>query len=271
MGDSNLLRLALLLLFSGSLAAAEPKGIVFPSPPTPTPTPQPPGSALPVSPDRFFVVQSDVDLIPVVSGVGKVKFTIEQGPIRVRGIFADGNGQYETRTLTAKTLVFVDPVSAGDAELLMIPVGVKDEASIARQRVTVLDGPRPPPGPGPNPEPEPKPGPTAKAVYMAVIRDSAAITPKLAGLLGDTPFWNSFKTAGHEWDFYDDTPTDDAGRDTEAKKKGYLRLADRVQTVGQPFVPTLILLNKDTGDILKVIPLPADKTGVQTVVKEVVK
>lgn len=150
-----MLRFLLLILLAAPIAAAEPKGIVFPSPPTPTPTPQPPGSALPVSPNTFFVVQSDADLIPVVSGVGKVKFTIEQGPIRVRGIFADGNGQYETRTLTAKTLVFVDPVSVGDAELLMIPVGVKDEASIARQRVTVLDGPRPPPGPGPGPGPKP--------------------------------------------------------------------------------------------------------------------
>ena len=267
-----MLRFLLLILLAAPLAAAEPKGIIFPDPPpTPKPAPTDPSNEYSLAADELLVFQSDAEVFTRQFPAGGLNVTVEKGPLTIRSRFYGGGGKMERKTFPGPFVYLVEPAkNDASTELLVIPSGLKADGEI--RQVTVKSGKAPqPPPPGPDPKPEPNPSPTAKAVYMAVIRDSAAITPKLAGLLGDTPFWNSFKTAGHEWDFYDDTPTDDAGRDTEAKKKGYLRLADRVQTSGQPFIPTLILLNKDTGDILKVIPLPADKTGVQTAVKEVAK
>lgn len=267
-----MLRFLLLILLAAPLAAAPPDPAVIKLPVNPV-QPQPtPSAATKLNAGARYVVEAKVECDIILFPEGLVEVQEKSGPRDWTGIFSGGTGDYEDKTFSEQFLYALKAKSTGTVKVVFIPRGYKDKS----QWVTaVIDvdagkGPQPPP-PGPEPKPEPNPGPTAKAVYMAVIRDSAAITPKIAGLLGDTPFWNSFKTAGHEWDFYDDTPTDDAGRDTEAKKKGYLRLADRVQTAGQPFVPTLILLNKDTGDILKVIPLPADKTGVQTAVKEVTK
>lgn len=165
-----------LLLFAASVAlAADP--IRFPDVAPPTPTPQPlPAPADPTAPlvvqsDRFFVVQSDEPILPLVSPQGLVRFTADTGPLRVRGVFADGNGQVETRTLTAKHLVFVDPLKAGAGELLVVPVGVQDAAKIERRAITTQVGPTPPgPGPGPAPTPNPvNPAPIPEPGFRVLI------------------------------------------------------------------------------------------------------
>lgn len=140
--------------------------------------------------------------------------------------------------------------------------GIKDgkPAKVASLVIEVT-GARPPPEPGPGPKPEPTPTPKAKQVYLTVIRDVGTITPTQAALLGNTPFWDGLKSSGHEWDFY--TPQAD-----EAKAKGYVRLAEKVQQSG-PWQPVLVMLDKATGKELKTIPLPADAAGVKAALKEV--
>lgn len=144
---------------------------------------------------------------------------------------------------------------------------LKDEHAVAEFVVVVGDAPAPPdpPGPGPTPDPTPDPAPKADAAYLAVVRDSANIPPAAAAVLGDTPFWDSLKAKGHEWDFYDDA-------DAAAKAKGYLRLAERVQSQGAAgYTPALVVLDLKTGRPLKVVPLPATTAAVAALLGEVTK
>jgi hypothetical protein len=132
--------------------------------------------------------------------------------------------------------------------------------------LTVTGARPPPPGPGPKPQPEPEPTPpipSAKSVYLAVVRDPGMVAPEQARLLRDTPFWDALKASGHEWDFY-------AHTSPEARDKGYLRAAEAVQT-GGGYTAALVVLDKQTGALLRVVPLPRDKAGVVEVLKGVVK
>lgn len=144
-------------------------------------------------------------------------------------------------------------------------------------------GPRGPPGPqgpkgekgdkgepGAAPTPPPVPPVTAKLVYLAIVRDPRQVTPEQAAVLTNTPFWDSLKTAGHEWDvFANDSP--------EAVAKGLVKAANGLQEFGKPYVASLVVLanmgvgHPDHGKLLKVVPLPTTTAGVAEVVKETTK
>lgn len=184
--------IAILALLCSPVLADEPKPvdlqvgqkIWFPSLPVPdkapvTPAPPADPDAVPaLSYGQIYVVQGDTPFALLASPKGVVTITKTEGPINVRGIFADGNGEFETRTFKAKYVAFVDAVKgmAGRINLTAIPFGLKDESEITEQLVDIGTAPRPPPGPDDPPpgpvDPPPTPAPTGFRVIF--VSDSEA-------------------------------------------------------------------------------------------------
>lgn len=117
-----------------------------------------PGPVSVLSSDQWFVITSAAPLLVIQSPVGFVTIEEDSGPIKVKGVFADGIGRVETRTYAEPHIYFISAKQKGETEIIAIPVGVKDEQQIVRQTLTVV-GPRPPPDPQPDPEPQPEPEP----------------------------------------------------------------------------------------------------------------
>ena len=98
------------------------------------------------------------------------------------------------------------------------------------------------PNTNPNTDPNVPPVPTAKDVYIAIVRPTVGLTPAQVNLLGDTDFWNAFKTGKTDWGSY--APTD-----TAAVQKGYTALAQTKQKQG-PYQSVLIVLSVADGTVL---------------------
>lgn len=138
------------------------------TPPEPIPSPQ---VVATLTMDQWYVVESTRELIALTSPIGIAAVESTAGPIKVRGIFADGTGKVETRAYRSPYVYFITGVSPGKTELILIPAGVSIETDIVRQVLTVSGvGPIPPPGPTPpgplppGPTPEPTPDPTPQPV-----------------------------------------------------------------------------------------------------------
>lgn len=119
-----------------------------------------PGPVSVLSSDQWFVITSATPLLVIQSPTGFVTIEEEEGPIKVKGMFADGIGRVETRTYDEPHIYFVSAKLKGHTEIIAVPVGVQNEQEIVRQMLTVV-GPRPPPDPEPKPDPEPEPDPPA--------------------------------------------------------------------------------------------------------------
>lgn len=132
--------------------------------PVPVPAPDKQSGPVPVSElseDTWYVIESEFPLIVLTSPAGLVGVSHEDGPVKVRGKFADGTGRTETRVFKSKHCYFVNALKAGTVELLIVPVGVTEESEVLRQQLKVLgETPRPPPVPVPDPNPLPPPVPT---------------------------------------------------------------------------------------------------------------
>lgn len=103
-----------------------------------------------LSEETWLVIEAPARLIVLHSPAGHVAVQPEEGPVKVRGKFADGSGKIETRTFASKHLYFVNAVKAGKIELLIVPAGVQAESEVMRQSLTVMGvAPIPPPNPDP--------------------------------------------------------------------------------------------------------------------------
>jgi len=145
--------------------------------------------------------------------------------------------------------------------------GQGKDGPVKAQTIAIKTGKAPQPPPDDNKKDDngdAKPKPTAKKVFLTVIRDVGSIDPKQAAVLGNTPFWDSLKEAGHGWDFY--TPDN-----ATARAKGYVGRAETLQTPGTAWKDVLLLLDKDSGKVLKIMLLPGDTAGVSAALKEVTR
>lgn len=149
--------------------------------PAPTPTPQ---AVTKLSADMLYVVEWDKDFFLLASPANLVTMVKEAGPITIRGVFADGNGKVQTKKFKGKNVYVVEAVGTGTVELLAVPSGVTDEATIVRKTLDVDSGagPRPPPGPGPNPPPGPAPIPLA-GFRVLIVYDPATLTDAQDGII----------------------------------------------------------------------------------------
>jgi len=189
-----------LLVVSGLAKAADqeltpiPEGQirlpVLPPGPQPTPPPQPTPDLRPVDPpsprevtelkaDHWFVVEADVPFFVLDSREGVVLIGYEEGPLKLKGKFADGNGRNETRTYNSKYLATVEAVTKGQVELLVVPAGATDAGVVIRRTLSVMgQAPQPPPGPQPDPDDPPAPGPIDSFRVIFVKESGATLPPQ---------------------------------------------------------------------------------------------
>lgn len=256
--------LLVLFLFSAPAFAADVPEIRLPkieqSKPDPTPKP-----VTKLGKGHWYVIDSDLPLLVLASPQGLVSTHKDAGPIRLRGLFADGKGEIETREYKGKEVWSIEAEKSGRVELLIVKTGTVDPAEVIRVTLDVDagEGPRPPPDDGkddvkPDPKPEPKPTPKAQSLYLAVIREPMGLSVDHSVLLGDTQFWDGFKQQGHEWDIWTTTSM-------RARELNYLSQVEGVQ------LPALLVLDKDTGRKLTAVTLPTDKAGVTKIVQEASK
>lgn len=160
--------------------AAEPS-IEFPKPAivTPPPAPSPVGVVPVLTPDKVYAVQSESEFILTAIPRDSVKLTPATGPVRVRGVFTDGNGKPEWRTLEGKFIYFVDAVAEkGRVNLIAIPSGAESEEDLVFQLIDLGHGPQPPPDvdpqPDPDVDPDEPPAPIPQAGLRALIIEETA-------------------------------------------------------------------------------------------------
>lgn len=236
----------------------------------PAPAPMPaPDAPTPLLAGKWYVIGNDSPLLILPNASGKVTVSARKGPLVlptdiVVGRKADKNdpdfvtipGPYVYAVKAAPgatgtvTLQIIPALNALDKDSKQIPLAKGD----IKTRVLVVNG-EPDPIPDPNPKPPVPPNPptpTVSHLYFGIVKDPRNLTVAQATLIGDTLFWDSLKTRGHEWDAWNnDSP--------RAKELGYVQAAT---SSGIP-LPVIVVMDKDKGGKpLDVIALPADKTGV---------
>lgn len=159
-------------------------------------TPTMPSAVTELNTEQWFVIEADLPCIVLASRLGFVEVVAEQGPLRLRGRFADGEDKVETRTYTSKHLWILEAKVAGEVELLIVPSTAKDESAVLRRTLVVSgNGPRPPPKPDPKPEPVPQPPEPVKSDLLTaiVVEDALQRTTQTAGVIADLEYWKSIE------------------------------------------------------------------------------
>ncbi len=187
---SILIAVAVSMLSSACFAQDDPKipdfdpnAILFPDPLGPvSPSPAPVDSAILLTQNQLFVVQSDIefDLIQIPEKSVNISFdTGGDSPYRIRGIFADDPGRTQTRIFKSKFLAIIEPIEgkSGRIELIAVPFGYNKKGSYTKRFVDLGVAPRPPPVPPvppvPNPDVPPVPKPTGDFRVIMIWETSA--------------------------------------------------------------------------------------------------
>lgn len=157
-----------LLLLCFSLQASEPLQALAPSVRLPQLAASQPLPRLvsKLNTSQLYVIEADVDVLVLPSPLGIVRKTEDTGPLKIKGIFADGNGEYETRTYKGKQVITIEAASTGTVELLIVPVGGK-EADVIRRTLDVDAGKV-----NPKPKPDPKPDPYVGKGRILVVEET---------------------------------------------------------------------------------------------------
>ena len=104
-----------------------------------------------LTPERWFVIDSDVELLFFASPNDKLDKAVETGPFKVRGKFADGGDAVETRVYKGKFVYFIEAKkgAAGPVELFVGPAGAAKESDFERRLLKVGKDSTPVPTPEP--------------------------------------------------------------------------------------------------------------------------
>ncbi len=225
-------------------------------PPVPKP-PKPPKFVSDLSEETWLVIESPVPITVTSSPLGHVSIQPEEGPVKVRGKFADGTGKIETRVFSSKHLYFINAVKQGKIEILIFePNVIVQEKDIPRYTLNVMgvmpNPPPVPPKPDPNPKPEPPkpdpdpmPEPVSESILIEVLEDPLARNLDTSMVLEALVSWSSFKDAGHDWRVY-------SVRSPEPLAIEAIALA-KEQNVPPP---ALIVRDKTSRKPLRTLPLP---------------
>jgi hypothetical protein len=226
----------------------------------PVPPPRPkrgPEFVSKLNEETWLVIESPGPLMIFDFPEGLVEIDSDDGarPMKVKGKFADGTGKVETRTFTSKHLYFVNAVKAGQMEMLIIPEGAISKTQSQRHKIVVMgQGPIPPPDPEPEPDPDPMPVPTGNVV-ISIVEDVQNRKPDTAILLNAMASWNSLKDAGNDWRLYDVATSEPKGKQA-------------VEDAKSAELPAMIIRDKETDKILRVIPLPKDFDSLKRILSE---
>ena len=208
-----------------------------------------------LSEETWLVVESPGPLMIFDFPEGLVEVDSDDGarPMKVKGKFADGTGKVETRTFTSKHLYFVNALKSGEMEMLIVPEGAISKTQSQRHKITVMgQAPNPPPGPGPDPPPIPVP---TGNVIISIVEDVQNRKPDTAILLNAMTSWNSLKDAGNDWRLYDISTTEPKGKQA-------------IEDAKSSELPAMIIRDKETDKILRVIPLPKDFDSLKRILSE---
>lgn len=216
------------------------------------PPPRPSGPVNTLAADSLYVVDSDVEVAVLSSPAGIVKSETMSGPIRVRAKFADGTG-LETRTFNGKSVTLVEPIASGTVELLIVPMGLKNEAEIVRRTIKVGAAPQPPPSPTP---PAPVPPKPVSGLRVLVTYESGSLSAMPSGQVAIftagavREYLNAKCVLGpdgktKEWRFWD--------RDVDtANESAFWKKA-----MATPPAPNMVTVYDAEGSLLGQFPLPA--------------
>lgn len=154
-------------------APPQPSPDPAPKPPAPTPT-----EVTTLLADQFFVIEADVPFFVLDSRTGLVSISYDEGPIRLRGKFADGAGKVETRTYRSKYLATLEATQKGQVEILVVPAGATDAGVVIRRTLSVMgQSPQPPPDPEPDPDDPPVPPAPVTSFRVIFVKESGATLP----------------------------------------------------------------------------------------------
>ncbi len=260
--------LLLSLCLTGFAAADEPLVPVPDTTSTPPirwpmlPSPVGPPAPIPVmdlSADRLFIVESDTPFTIVAEPQGIVAMSRKTGPYPVFSRFADGSGEFEERVYNGKFIILILAKAQGRVALVEVTDLDTPDADRQRKFLNVM-GPRPPPPVPPvppipvPPDPDPDP-PTSDAVLIEVIEDPLNRSPDTAIVLSAMAEWNALKDKGHDWRIYSVRTTEPAG-------------LQAITDAGDSPLPTMVVRDKATKKVLRVVPLPLTMTDVKRVLSE---
>lgn len=224
----------------------------------PVPAPHPkrgPEFVSRLSEETWLIIESPGPLMIFDFPEGLVEVDSDDGarPMKVKGKFADGTGKVETRTFTSKHLYFVNALKSGEMEMLIVPEGAISKTQSQRHKITVMgQAPNPPPGPGPIPGPTPVP---TGNVVISIVEDVQNRKPDTAILLNAMTSWNSLKDAGNDWRLYDVATSEPKGKQA-------------IEDAKSSELPAMIIRDKETDKILRVIPLPKDFDSLKRILSE---
>ena len=225
----------------------------------PAPAPRPPNEpkfVSELSEDAWLVVESQSPIVVTSSPLGHVSVQPDEGPVKVKGKFADGTGKTETRTFTSKYLYFINAVKKGQVEILVFsPSTMLEEKDIPRFPLNVMGlDPIPPPGPGPGPGPKP-PDPVSDTVFIAIIEDVLNRTPDTAIVMNATAGWVDLTKNGSSFRAYH-------------IETGEVNGKKAIQDAAGLSLPAMVVYDKPGGKVLRAIPLPLTFDGVKRVISE---
>lgn len=258
----------ILLLMTSTVLAQEP--VVEPVKEGPqirlpvSPLPAIPAAVTELKVDSWFVIEADIPCLVLASRNGIVSVVAESGPLKLRGKFADGDGKVETRSYTSKSLWIVEPLVAGEVELLVVPAGAVNEAVVIRRTLVVGGlGPRPPPKPNDidpviiiDPKPDPIPVvPTAKTITLVIVEKAIERTVESAALLADIGYWKSLE------------PTVETVHIVPSGT-AIAELYKKQVAAGGGKLPVVILMDFETKKVLFSGPLPADKVAMSALINK---
>jgi len=210
-----------------------------------------------LSEETWLVIESQDPIVVTSSPLGHVTVQPEEGPVKVRGKFADGTGKIETRVFSSKHLYFVNAIKQGKIEILIFtPQVVTEEKDIPRFPLNVMGiSPIPPPNPKP-PDPDPKPpDPVSDTVFIAIVEDVLNRTPDTAIVMNATAGWVDLTKNGSSFRAYH-------------IETGEVNGKKAIQDAAGLGLPAMVVYDKPGGKALRAIPLPLTFDGVKRVISE---
>jgi hypothetical protein len=202
------MRATLLPLLAMALAQpawADPPAIRLPALPSGPVTPMPgPDATTRVTPDLLYVFDADAPALVLVSPASRARVVVTDGPLRIKGRFADQPEKVQTRTFAGKVVYEVEVLTDGPAELLVVPAGATAADQVLRRQLLCDTGhaPKPPPTPTPDPQPQPKPptpAPTSPVAFVAIVEETADAVAGRGAFFADAALATRMKAKGLKW------------------------------------------------------------------------
>lgn len=152
--------------------------VIFPEDPVPIPpAPPAPSSKVQLPADTLYVIRSSVPCLVFASPQGILSVSSDAGPMKIMARIWPSNAASSVK-YAEPYLYVVQAQASGTAELIVIPEGTKDVASVTRKLIESQLAPIPPPPP-PDPPKPPTPAnplPSEKLRVLTIYETADKLT-----------------------------------------------------------------------------------------------